>query len=397
MKDIRTILIGVFAAYLGFAMLSPLLAPLTRALGLTEVQAGSIQSVAAFAWFLAGPFWGRRSDILGRKAVFIIGAVGFGAGLGLFTLVAQAGLSGALTGAPLFALLFVGRFIGGVLFSASPASAQAFIADATAAAQRTRAMASYGAAIGMSFVVGPALSAGLAGFGLVLPLVAAACLPALGGLVVALRLPEPEAASRCEDPPRLSPTDARVRYFLLIGLVANIALVMSQITAGFLVADRLKLSPQQVAQTVGVGLVVAGLTVVAVQLGIVRRIKRTPVELLRVGLVASLLSYLTLMIAHSVEAFILAFVLIAVGIAFNEPGFTSATTLAVEKHEYGAVSGLTASTVGLASMIAPVLGTALYQVNLVLPYAVGAAVIALMILFVWLSPRMRIAAQPATH
>ncbi len=74
---------------MGFAMLSPLLAPLVRTLGLTEVQAGLIQSVSAFAWFLAGPFWGRRSDLVGRKPVFITGLFGLGLGLGIFTLVAQ--------------------------------------------------------------------------------------------------------------------------------------------------------------------------------------------------------------------------------------------------------------------------------------------------------------------
>ena len=395
MKHVRILLVGLFAAYMGFAMLSPLLAPLVRTLGLAEVQAGLIQSVSAFAWFLAGPVWGRRSDLLGRKPVFVTGLIGLGIGLGIFALVTQAGLSGALTGAALFALLFVGRIVAGALFSASPAAAQAYIADVTSPAQRTRAMAGLGAATGMGFVIGPAVSAALTNFGLIVPLVVAAALPIVGGLIVAWRLPNPDAASKREQPPRLSPLDARIRHFLAIGLIANVVLVMIQITAGFLVADRLALPPQQVAQTVGAALVISGLTVVAVQLGIVRRVKLPPVMLLRIGLTASLLSYLVLLAADSIALFVLAFILVAVGIGFNEPGFTSAMTLAVEANEYGAVSGLTASAVGLSSMIAPLLGTSLYQVNQVLPYLVGAVLVATALAFAWFSPRMRLAASMA--
>jgi len=70
-------------------------------------------------------------------------------------------------------------------------------------------------------------------------------------------------------------------------------------------------------------------------------------------------------------------------------------TLAVEANEYGAVSGLTASAVGLSSMIAPLLGTSLYQVNQVLPYLVGAVLVATALAFAWFSPRMRLAAGMA--
>jgi MFS family permease len=117
--------------------------------------------------------------------------------------------------------------------------------------------------------------------------------------------------------------------------------------------------------------------------------------LLRIGLTASLLSYLVLLAADSIALFVLAFILVAVGIGFNEPGFTSAMTLAVEANEYGAVSGLTASAVGLSSMIAPLLGTSLYQVNQVLPYLVGAVLVATALAFAWFSPRMRLAAGMA--
>lgn len=390
MNPVRVLLIGLFAAYMGFAILSPILAPLIRELGLSEIQAGMIQSVAAFAWFLCSPFWGRRSDRIGRKPVYITGLIGLGVGLGMFGLVVQFGLTGALGGWLLFGLLFIGRIIAGAFFSASPAAAQAYVADVTTAEERTKTIALLGAATGMGFVLGPALSGALVSLGLLIPLYVGAVLPIAGGLLVWWRLPPSRQVAR-EAGPRLRPLDPRIWPFALIGLVANVALIVSQVVAGFYVQDRLGLDAQHTAQTVGIALVVAGIVVVATQLGIVRRTGWSPRRLLRIGLPASMLGYLLLLFAADVPTFILAFALIGVGIGLNEPGFISAMTLAVDKHEYGAVSGITASVVGLASMLAPLLGTGLYAIMPTLPFWLCGGLLLLMVGFVWLHPQIRCA------
>ena len=93
---------------MGFGTLVPVLAPMFRQLGLSELQAGLIQSVAAFAWFITGPWWGRRSDKVGRKQVFVSGLAGLGIGLIIVALVAQLGLSGALVAGAAYILLAFG-------------------------------------------------------------------------------------------------------------------------------------------------------------------------------------------------------------------------------------------------------------------------------------------------
>jgi len=142
------------------------------------------------------------------------------------------------------------------------------------------------------------------------------------------------------------------------------------------------------ARTVGVALVVAGIAVVATQLLVVRRTGWPPRTLLRLGLPASLLGYVLLVFAANVPVFVLAFALLGVGIGLNEPGFTSAMTLAVQHGEYGAVSGLTAAVVGLASMLAPLLGTALYVLWPPAPFVLCSALLAVMVAFVWRNPQV---------
>ncbi|MCU0490389.1 MAG: MFS transporter [Chloroflexaceae bacterium] len=389
MPPARLMLLGLFGAYMGFAMLAPVLAPLFRELGLSEFQAGMTASAGAVAWALMGAFWGRRSDAVGRKPVFLIGLAGLGVGFLLFSAIAHLGLVGLLGGGLLFALLFVGRIIGGALFSASPAAAQAYIADVSPPEERTKQMALVGAATGMGFVLGPALSGVLAGFGLLAPLYIGAALPLLAAAFVAWRVPNPPQQNVREAAPRLNPLDGRFWPFLLVGITANLAIIMAQITIGFRIQDRFGFDAQHTAQISGVCFVIAGVTLVATQLLIVRRLGWPPRTLVRLGLPLSAAGYALLLLAPNLPLIFVAFALVAMGLGLNEPGFTAAMTLAVDSTEYGAVSGMTASVIGLASVVGPLLGTGLYELGADWPYLFGVVLFVAASVFVWLNEQVR--------
>ncbi len=67
------IFFGLLVAYTGFTSVNPVFGPLARELGLSEIQAGLIISLAALMLALFSPFWGRRSERVGRKPVFVVG------------------------------------------------------------------------------------------------------------------------------------------------------------------------------------------------------------------------------------------------------------------------------------------------------------------------------------
>lgn len=72
MKPQGYIFFGLLIAYTGFTSVNPVFGPLARELGLSKVQAGLIISLAALMLALFSPFWGRRSEVMGRKPVFVI-------------------------------------------------------------------------------------------------------------------------------------------------------------------------------------------------------------------------------------------------------------------------------------------------------------------------------------
>jgi len=62
----------VFLAYLGQMTLNPIIAPLSREVGLAEWQIGVTISAAAVMVVISSQFWGRRSQSWGRKPVLLL-------------------------------------------------------------------------------------------------------------------------------------------------------------------------------------------------------------------------------------------------------------------------------------------------------------------------------------
>jgi MFS family permease len=305
LKPTTVIVMSLFTVYMGLGVLNPLLAPLVRELGLSETQAGLIITLAALMFALGGPFWGGRSERWGRKPILLIGLLGFSIGFSLFALATHLGTRGVLAPTVVFALLVLARGVAGFLMGGVPVAAQAFIADTTSGQERTAGIALLGAANGLGFIAGPALGAALAGLGLLVPLYAAAVLPLFAALLVFTRLPHTVPRLRDEAQPRLEPSNARIRPWLLVGFTVIVALVGVQVTAGFLFQDRLNLTPQQTAQTLGAALVTVGIANVVAQLGIIRTFKIPPLTLLRVGLPLAVVGFAILAVASTLPLLVL--------------------------------------------------------------------------------------------
>lgn len=174
-----TLLIDV----MGWGLIIPVMADLIAQLKKIPVNQAStygafLLSVFAITQFLFAPVIGNLSDRFGRRPVLLFSLLGFGIDYIILAL------------APAYGWLFVGRVIAGIT-GASFTTATAYIADVSKdETSRAKNFGMIGAAFGLGFVLGPALGALLATWGIRAPFYAAAALCLINCLYGYFFLPE---------------------------------------------------------------------------------------------------------------------------------------------------------------------------------------------------------------
>src|SRR5216683_4552071 len=163
--------------FAGFGVVLPLLPFWAERQGAGALGVGLILTIYALAQFIFIPVLVALSDRYGRRPIIIASLLIEALSLAL------SALAGSLP------MLFVARFIGG-LGASNIGSAQAVVADVTSVEKRARGMGLIGAAIGLGFVVGPALGGVLAPLGPTLPFWVAMSIALANALLVLRFLPE---------------------------------------------------------------------------------------------------------------------------------------------------------------------------------------------------------------
>jgi MFS transporter, DHA1 family, tetracycline resistance protein len=173
-----TILLDMFALGLVIPVLPRLVEDF---LGGDTAGAARIYGLFATVWavmqFLSMPVMGALSDRYGRRRVILLSNLGLGLSYVLMAL------------APGLAWLFVARVISGIT-AASVSTAMAYVADVTPPAGRAVAFGRTGIAIGLGFVLGPALGGLLGSVDPRLPFWVAAALSLLNAAYGIFVLPE---------------------------------------------------------------------------------------------------------------------------------------------------------------------------------------------------------------
>src|SRR5437016_7980188 len=166
------IFLSGFIDLIGFGMVLPLLPIYTRnlashgasvgvlmnlfeRLGFPRESAGgliigAIMASYSLMQFLFAPGWGRLSDRIGRRPVLLVSTAGAAISYALFALGSR------LSGDAALWLLLGSRLFAGIC-GANITVAQAYIADITPAAERSKRMGLIGMAFGLGFIFGPAL------------------------------------------------------------------------------------------------------------------------------------------------------------------------------------------------------------------------------------------------
>ncbi|MDA7774460.1 MFS transporter [Pseudomonadales bacterium] len=376
----RTLLFSLVSVGMGFTVLFPILAPLGREMGLSEIQITTIIGSSGLVVFLTSPIWGRQSDAWGRKRVLLCGLFGFSAGTFLFNSVLYLGLAGILTGSLLFIALVIARVTHASVMSASMPAANAYMADITDAASRTRGMAAAGAANNIGTILGPAV-AGLAVISLLTPLWVMAAIAFLNGLFVWRFLEEPPKHQTPVVRDRLKYSDPRILPFIIIGIAMFTGMGLVQQTMGFRFQDALGLSAAETAQNFGFAMMLSGASSLFSQAVIVQRFNLAPFTLLRFAIPLLIVAFTMMALLETQLWLTIAMMVQGLGMGLASPGFTAGASLAVSPEEQGAVAGVAGSCGPLGFTLGPFIGGALYTLSPTAPYFFAAGLFLILFLF----------------
>lgn len=148
-KRLGVIFLTVLIDLIGFGIILPILPYLAQSLGAGGLGLGVLMGAYSAMQFVSTALLGRLSDRVGRRPILLLTMVINAAGYLLFAFAGS------------FPLLLLARLISGAA-SGNISVAQAYIADISTPAERSRAMGLIGAAFGLGFIIGPAVG-GLAG------------------------------------------------------------------------------------------------------------------------------------------------------------------------------------------------------------------------------------------
>ncbi|MDZ7627604.1 MAG: MFS transporter [Parvularculaceae bacterium] len=357
------LLAGVVCMGMGQTIIFAVLPPLARKMGVGDFAVLSIFMLSALFWVLVGPWWGRKSDIHGRRKFIVIGLSGYAVSMTAFATVLHLGLDGVIAGTTLYALLLGTRMIYGVIGSATPGAAQAYIADRTPPERRTAGMAAFSAAFGIGAMVGPAFAGAVVAIDPLAPLYAVAVAAACSVAAVWFFLPERTAPIERAVRPRLSPLDPRIRPFLIYGLATAIATAIPIQFIAFYFIDRLGLQSEDALQLVGVALSAAAMASLFSQLVLVQRFNMPPMTLMRAGPIIICIGHAIIASSTMIGPLVFGMLLAGLGGGMLTPGYIGGASLSVTNEEQGSAAGLSNAAGASGFIFAPILGQFFYAIS----------------------------------
>jgi len=384
---------GVVIYAIGQSLLFIIVAPMARSIGLTELEFGATFSLANVSLIFAAPFWGKKSDSIGRKPVFILGLFGSGIGTLAMAYSLNLGLRHSITTTGLMAMIFLSRVTYGLTASSIYPSASGYIADVTNWQNRARGMAMIGSANSIGSILGPAIGGGLAFMGALFPMYAAAAISIIGGLAALIWLVEPDQhreRKKQKNPPKstLKITDRRLRPYMIMWSTFFVIFISLNFVTSFYLQDRFGItSMAAVMRTASIMLACMAIIITLIQGVLFQIIRISPPVLLRLCAPAFSVGMFTIAFAPSIPILAVGFACLGVALACATPGINGSTSLSVEPYEQGAAAGYLAAATVSGAILGPIVGTSLYKLQPNAPMLFGGVLMLIMSFYALTIPR----------
>lgn len=356
---------------LGFGILIPLIPYMATRFGASPALITPILGVYSLFQLLAAPIWGSLSDRFGRRPILITSMLGAAAS---YLLLYRAGN---------VADLFVARALAGFM-AGNISAAMAYASDVSAPADRARSLGLVGAAIGIGFMLGPAIGGALAGEHLASadfrpPALLSTGLSLLAALLVTFWLPESHRRldAVAVGAPRTRWGLLRARPVLRWLTAATLLVTFSQSTLDSTFAisamQRYDLGPR----TVGLAMLGLAIVTVLMQTAGVRRLVPLIGEwrLASFGIGCWVSGMLAVALSGSLLLVLPGLVLCGLGAGAFSPGGAALATHQADASSRGIVIGTYQLGSSLARVLAPFAsGAVLEHLGAGAPYLLGGVV-----------------------
>ena len=342
----------------------------------------ALVSVFALCTFFAAPIFGALSDRFGRKRILIFSLLG--SAMGYFLL----GIGGAVW------VLFTGRIIDG-LTAGNQSTLFAYISDSTEANERGRWFGILGGAIGLGFMIGPAIGGVLGAVSITLPFFVTAGITLLSILCVLILLPESLPIEKRSSQFTLKSFNLyhqfsevfqlkQARTLLIMGAFFFVGLIIWQFNTSVYLKDELHWGTSfigAVFMTVGICDILSRVVLLPLLLK-----KWSEKTLGAIGLLGLSLGLCCLFLSSYFPSGYLIFsavALIVLGEGLFDPSYNSQLSNAVSDTKQGLLQGTNHSLQALYRVIIPIGAATIYTFNHGIIFAI-ASIILLIGLFLYL-------------
>jgi DHA1 family tetracycline resistance protein-like MFS transporter len=396
--SVLVIFLTVFLDLIGFGIVVPLIPVYSSHFGAHGVMIGAIFSSFSAMQFIFSPIWGRWSDRYGRRPILLISTAGAACSYVLFALS-----SGLQNHQAALWLMVVSRAFAG-LCGGNITVAQAYIADITPPAQRSKRMGLIGMAFGLGFIFGPIIGGvslqylGGTGPGWVAASMCAANFVLAFFILMESRLPssEPIAHRPHLDQWAHTLSQPRIGLLVIVFFLATFCFSCFESTLALVASDNFHLNVRRdetSASTVTYLFAFCGVIGALVQGGAIGRLVRKLGEpkLIATSLVLTGISLALLpLIKGSADlswrvllrqegrpwlGMLGALALLSIGSSLTRPPLFGLLSNLTPPHEQGANIGVAQGAGSLARILGPLFATGLLPYHPALPYLVCTGVL----------------------
>jgi MFS family permease len=363
--DKIVLLLSMITYGIGQSVLFIVLQPLVEKIGLSLSQFGLIMATSNLALALTAIYWGRKSDVIGRKPTLVLGLFGYALGTAMVAICLEWGLRYSPAPMALFSALLAARLVYGCLASAINPAGTAYMADTTSRADRSRGMALIGMTAGIGTLLGPIVGGAFSFISPITPMYVAITLAIVAIAAVLALLNEPIKQETVDHPAKTSTLmwhDRRVLPFLVLLTSFWMCFTMIQIITAFYIEKQIGVEGVTlIQQTMMIALVAMALAAVIMQTVIMQIFSISTRSMFRFGLPIFVIGLIALYFSNNIWLLCIAFALMGASMAMANAGITGGASLSVEPNEQGAVGGFLSAAPILGMVIGPLVSTNLFQ------------------------------------